>query len=71
MSEKVQPILPNRAPATKGDVQDLRRGLQSYIDVKMDAMEERIELKFDKVETRFDLLEEQIADIKKLLEANL
>ena len=64
----------NRA-ATWNDLQDLRRGLQGYVDVKVDDLKEycdkrfdTLEGRFDNLEGRFDALEGKVDTIIKILQ---
>lgn len=59
-------------PATWGDIQDLRRGLQGYIDVKIDSkidgLKEDMIARFDDVDRRFNDIDARLNAIQKLLE---
>ena len=52
-------------PVTWNDLQDLRRGLQAYVDVKIDILEKR----FDAVDERFDKLDERFDKLEAMLES--
>lgn len=56
--EKVVQFPPVGArPVVWDDIQDLRRGLQGYIDVKIDGLRDEVNARFDTLEARFDKIE--------------